>query len=195
MPNASGSNKSRNIGFDISTISEGRDKGKVKVKGKTTGYSYLGDWTYLTPQESSGNGRLRHYINAKTGLTYAEEELLKQIPSAKGAGKEEKINQLSKLLILKTPTRFYDEKRNRVYDSSVLYENRWCNDFLKHGILKDSTGNPVTECPGNLNTLTIRNPKTNSNSNNTNNNNDSTPRAMGGRKTRVRRRVRKTRRR
>ena len=190
MHNASGSNRTRNIGFEVTNTN-----GKVKVKGKATGYSYLGDWTYLTPEESSGNGRLRHYINEKTGLTFAEEELLKKIPDAKGAAKEEKINQLNKLLILKTPTRFYDNVRNKIYDSSVLYGYYPCSQFLEHGILKDSSGSPVTECPADLNdpgSLTIQTPPSS-------NNGSTTPRAMGGRKarkTRLRRtRVRKTRRR
>ena len=149
MPNASGSNVTRNIGFDVT-----KTDGKVRVKGTKTGYTYLGDWTYLTPEESGGNGRIRHYIDVKNGLTSAEENLLKQIPTARSAGKEEKINQLNRLLILKTPTRFYDSVRNKIYDSSVLYGHRPCSQLVEHGLLKDSSGKPVTECPGNSNSVT-----------------------------------------
>lgn len=193
MPNASGSNRTRNNTYIVTNTD-----GKVRVKGTKTGYTYLGDWTYLTPEESSGNGRLRHYIdenNIRTRPTQGEKDLLDKIPKIPKetpAAKEEKINQLNKLLILKTPTRFYDRDRNKIYDSSILYDNYVCNQLTKHGLLKDSSGNPVTECPTDLNdsgSLTIRTPPSN-------NNGSTTPRAMGGRKARkTRTRVRKTRRR
>jgi hypothetical protein len=177
MPNASGSNVTRNIGFDVT-----KTDGKVRVKGKMTRYSYLGDWTYLTPEESGGNGRIRHYIDAKTGLTSAEENLLKQIPTAISAAKEEKINQLNRLLILKTPTRFYDKARNKIYDSSVLYGYDLCRKLVEHGLLKDSNGNPLTTCPGSSNS-------------DTNTSGSTTPQAIpgGGRRTRRMRKMRKMR--
>ena len=196
MPNASALSDIRNNGYNVATTD-----GKVSVKGIKTGYTYLGDWTYLTPEESSDNGRLRHYIdekNRRTMPTRDEAKLLEDIPKAKGYDKENKIARLQKGLKVKQPiTQYYDSVRNKIYDSSIIYDNYVCNQLMEHGVLKDSTGNPVTECPADSNdpnSLTIRTPP----SNNNGSNGSSTPRAMGGRKarkTRVRRRVRKTRRR